>query len=212
MCTNPKFYLGCSCEGCLNYGKLMLLGWKGNGWASWGKQIGCSALHSRYCTAWDIPRLDVPDSLWRFLCLWWSQSQGECDWFADPLGASMPEPQMTGCNFRELPRIPSSSWTALASKFSCFSPVSAFRCTLPLPSLLPAYTLFMDASFWTCSVRSSLFWGKGCVLRAACCSSGMSPEVSSPAAALCTTATRFGFTAVLLPWRPVVGLRDDGDP
>lgn len=120
MCTNPKFYLGCSCEGCLNYGKMMLLGWKGNGWASWGKQIGCSALRSRYCAAWDIPRLDVPDSLWRFLCLWWFQSQGECDWFADPLGASMPEPQMTGCNFRELPGIHSSSLTALASKFFLF--------------------------------------------------------------------------------------------
>lgn len=212
MCTNPKFYLGCSCEGCLNYGKIKLLSWKGNGWASWGKQIGWSTFHSRYCTAWDIPRLDVPDSLSRFLCLWWFQSQGECDWFADPLGASMLEPQMTGCNFRKLPRIHSSSLTALASKFSFSSPVSAFRFSLPLIPLLPAYTLFMDASFWTCSVHSSLFWGKGCALKAAWCSSGASPEVSSPAAALCTTVTRFGFTAVLLPWRPVVDLRDDGDP
>lgn len=96
----------------------------------------------------------VPDSLSPFLCPSWGQSQGERDWFADPLHASVQEPQMIDCRFGELQRICSSTLTTLAWKFSYSSPVSAFRC-----SLSPTRRLFLDTSLWTCFVHSSLFGG-----------------------------------------------------
>lgn len=119
-----------------------------------------------YCLRCSTPWY-VPDSLSTFLCLSWAQSQGECDWFADPLHASMQELQMTDCSFGELQRICSSTSTALAWKFSNSSPVSAFRCSLP-----PTHMLFLDTSLWTCSVHSSLLGGNAWAMKATCCSSG----------------------------------------
>lgn len=147
-----------------------------------------------YCLRYSTPWY-VPDSLSTFLCPSRVQSQGECDWFADPLHAGMQELQMTDCNFGELQRICSSALTALAWKFSYSSPVSAFRC-----SLSPTHILGLDTSSWTCSVHSSLFRGTWCScggFRSCCCS--------------VNTVTCLGsISSIASHWRPVVGVRNDG--
>lgn len=133
-------------------------------------------------------------------------SQGELSYSA-PVHARIPEPQWLVAVW-ELQRI-CSSLTALAWKFSFSSPVSALGA--PSLLLLPAYTLSMDLSFWTCSVPSSLFWGEVCALEATWGSCGVPAEVWGPAAALHGAVTHCSSFAVLHFWRPVVGVGNSGN-
>lgn len=150
----------------------------------------------------------VSGSLLVILCPLWSQ--GELSYSqlnSAPVHARIPEPQWLVAVW-ELQRI-CSSLTALAWKFSFSSPVSALGA--PSLLLLPAYTLSMDLSFWTCSVPSSLFWGEVCALEATWGSCGVPAEVWGPAAALHGAVTHCSSFAVLHFWRPVVGVGNSGN-